>query len=280
MDDDFPAAHSMDTCFFAIDREGHVAYFETGEAGAVPANALSGEDAYLVRQQLGQLPRVAVVHDRQGRQTPGRRSEFNEHRSALGLPYPTLMFLASLDPVQDEIAAGRAVEVPASEGVAVRFNELSEELAQRLHESGTCLGCSWLFQDEEREEQYPDLTARGLYTYSHTTENWISGPYGRVARPAQPIHVDQLPPRIRDAVKAMRFDSLSFATTPHIQPVEHAECFSWEPAYLDVTGKHIRPIPGKEEEYAETYEELAEVAGEDEVQVEPPPDSDHDAAEE
>src|SRR4051794_32369176 len=103
MQPDYPAAHSMDTCFFAIDREGHVAIFDTGEAGAVPVNALSGDDAYSVRQQLAALPRVEVIHDRQGRVTPNRPSEFNEHRGSLALPYPTLMFLTSLDPVREEI---------------------------------------------------------------------------------------------------------------------------------------------------------------------------------
>jgi hypothetical protein len=33
---DFPAAHSMDTTWFAVDRDGHVAVFDSGEAGAVP----------------------------------------------------------------------------------------------------------------------------------------------------------------------------------------------------------------------------------------------------
>ena len=40
MDADFPAAHSMDTSWYAVDREGHVAYFWSGEAGAVPVVAL------------------------------------------------------------------------------------------------------------------------------------------------------------------------------------------------------------------------------------------------
>jgi hypothetical protein len=270
MQPDYPAAHSMDTCFFAIDRDGHVAVFSTGEAGAVPADALSGEAASTMRQQLARLPRVGVIHDREGRVTPGRPSAFDQHRGRTGLPYPTLMFLAALDPVRDEIAAGRAVEVPAREGVAVLFRELSEELARSLHDSGTCLACTWHFQGAEEEEDWPDLAARGLYSYSHLTENWISGPYGRVSLPARPIHVDQLPPRIRDAVKAMRFDSLRFAETPHIQPVEHAPCISWESAYLDVTGKKIAPIPGKEEEYAAARDDLADIAGEDGVQVEPP----------
>ena len=178
------------------------------------------------------------------------------------------MFLTSLDLVHHEIAERRAVQLPATEGVAVLFQTLPAATAQRLHDSGACLGCKWHFQQPEMEEYSPDLAARGLFSYSHLTENWISGPYGRVRRPVQPIHVDQLPPRLRDAVKAMRFDTLSFAETPHIQPVEHTECFSWEPAYMDVTGQHIRPIPGKEEEYAQAYGELADIA--DNVNVEPP----------
>jgi hypothetical protein len=278
MENDYPSAHSMDTCFFAIDRDGHVAIFDTGEAGAVPVNALSSESADSLRQQLAALPRTDVVHDRQGRATPGLPNEFNEHRGGMGLPYPTLMFLDSLDAVEDDIAAGRAVEVPASEGVAVLFQQMSEELAKLLHDNGFCRGCFWYFHNEEAEGYSADLTSRGLFSYSHLTDNWISGPYGRVSRPAQPLHIDQLPPRIREAVKAMRFDSLSFAETPHIQPVEHAECESWESAYLDVTGKHIRPIPGKEEEYAEHYEELTDIG--DNVNVEPPPGRQPDAGEE
>src|SRR5262245_47215886 len=36
MDSDFPAAHSMDTEWFAVDRDGHVALFISGENGPVP----------------------------------------------------------------------------------------------------------------------------------------------------------------------------------------------------------------------------------------------------
>jgi hypothetical protein len=276
MQPDYPAAHSIYTCFFAVDRDGHVAIFDTGEAGAVPASALSGEEAYEVRRQLATLPRIGVIHERKGRATPNHPSEFNEHRGMLALPYPTLMFLASLDPVRDEIAVGRAVEVRASEGVAVLFQEMSEALAKRLHDSGACLGCSLYFHNED-DDSSPEIAARGFFSYSHLTENWISGPYGRVSRPAQPIHVDQLPPRMREAVKSMHFHSLSFAETTHIQPIEHTECVSWESAYMDVTGKNIRPIPGREDEYAEHYEEMDDIGGK--VNVEPPHGHNPDAEE-
>ena len=36
---DFPAAHSMDTYWFAIDADENVAVFDTGETGALPHSA-------------------------------------------------------------------------------------------------------------------------------------------------------------------------------------------------------------------------------------------------
>ena len=76
----------------------------------------------------------------------------------------------------------------------------------------------------------------------------------------------------------MRFDSLSFAEATYVQPIEHTECVSWESAYLDATGKQIRPIPGKEDEYADYYEDLAGMG--DNIEVEPPPGQEPDGDEE
>lgn len=270
MQADYPAAHSMDTCFFAVDRDGHVACFDTGEAGAVPTGSVAGDDAYELRRRLASLPRVEVVHELRGHTLPdGSMGWASSHIWSRGSSYPVLMFLASLDPVREEIAAGRAVEVPASEGVAVLFPRLSEELSQRLHESDVCRGCVLHLHSEDREEYSPDVAARGLFCYSHITENWISGPYGLVRRPAQPIHIDQLPPQLRYSVKALQFDSLSFAETVHIQPIEHGACESWEWAYMDATGKNIRPVPGREQEYADNFSELSDIAPN--LNIEPPP---------
>ena len=42
---DYPAAHSMDSGWYAVDEDGQVALFETGEPGAMPgaAKVLHGE---------------------------------------------------------------------------------------------------------------------------------------------------------------------------------------------------------------------------------------------
>ena len=43
-EDDFPAAHSMDSVWFAVDAEGRVVIFSTGEVGAMLEDAVGGED--------------------------------------------------------------------------------------------------------------------------------------------------------------------------------------------------------------------------------------------
>jgi hypothetical protein len=35
---DFPAAHSMDTKWFAVDADGNIGIFRSGEGGAVPSS--------------------------------------------------------------------------------------------------------------------------------------------------------------------------------------------------------------------------------------------------
>jgi hypothetical protein len=81
-----------------------------------------------------------------------------------------------------------------------------------------------------------------------------------------------LPPPVRNAIRQIRFDALCFADTVHIQPIEHMKCDSWEVAYLDSTGTKIRPIPGKEQEYADAHGELEHLVEQDGLDVEPPPD--------
>jgi hypothetical protein len=108
----------------------------------------------------------------------------------------------------------------------------------------------------------------GLFRYEHLTENWISGPYGRQRIPDQPLHLDQLSPRLRGLLKSLVFSNVSFVESVYIQPLEHTNCESWEAGWLDLAG-NIKPIPGMEDEYSEHYERFQQVVGKEKVQ---PPD--------
>ena len=284
MNPDFPAAHSMDTNWFAVDRDGHVACFDSGEAGAVPTQAIdeSGGESRLLESMLASLgiettklghflagaassqsPVDGAMFDLRGRLMPSAEDQLGQHEGLSPIPSSTLMFLKSTHFVEKPVAERTAVLVPTTEGVGVLIQGLSEELAERIHDADECLGC-FRYSDSMRKPQ------PGLFYYGHLTENSISGPYGREMCPVKPTHFNELPADIRERLKWMRFDGLSFRDTPHIQPLEHAPCESWENAFMDVTGKRVSPIPGKEAEYAESYEELKDLE-EEGVRVDPPP---------
>jgi hypothetical protein len=172
------------------------------------------------------------------------------------------MFLETLDPIRDALGTALVAARPGPFGHAVFIEELAPELFRRTHAAGACRACVSLFE-------HPDWPTRmGLFRYSHTCENWISGPYERSGRPARPLRIDEVPPEFRTCFEGMRFETLGFAETKEIQPVDHGPCQSWESAYLALDRKTVRPIPGQEEDYRNAYEELSD--GSD-LQCEPPP---------
>jgi hypothetical protein len=273
-DPDFPAAHSMDTTWFAVDRDGHVACLKSWESGAVPeaAGHEPGEGAHLLEEfAAASGPRTEVVYGLDGMLIPGLQPG-GVHRwtpdNAAANPRDVLMFLASLDSVRDEVASGQAVPLPSRGAAVVRFKVLTRATSARLHESGACLSCfSPLLV--MKEDQSP--AALGFYSYSHFSlvENWLSGPYGLLQRPRVPVRVEQLPPPLREAAERVRFDGLRFEETPRLQPADLAPCQSSEFAYLDADGTTIRAIPGREDGYRSVYPGY--VRRDTGLRVEPPP---------
>jgi hypothetical protein len=177
------------------------------------------------------------------------------------------MFLDSPEPIRDEIDAGRATQVQATEGLAFVLTGTSDDVHERIHAAGACRGCFWHWIPGPDTSPAPGQL--GMFEFSHPIWNTLAYPYERESVPVQPVHVDQLPPDIRRLVKQVVFD-LCFHDTPHLQPAEHLPCDSWEAAYLDSTGTRLRPVPGKEKEYAEAYNDLVE-SNKDRVLIDPPP---------
>src|SRR4051794_26355762 len=117
---EYPAAHSMDTGWFAVDRDGHVAYFYSREAGAVPAEARREEPTATLHELEALVSPTEPIYELQGRS--GVREDKAHHISlfpdgrppVLGDdPWSVLLFVTSLDAVREEIARGMAVLVPS-----------------------------------------------------------------------------------------------------------------------------------------------------------------------
>src|SRR5262245_1578731 len=105
MEPDFPASHSMDTFWFAVDAAGQVAMFDSDEAGAVPTSDLYEEShGFELREQLLEvLPGCRPVFDPVGRLLPPRRPEIlaPAEGNPRWIQQPvTLVFLTAAEPFQ------------------------------------------------------------------------------------------------------------------------------------------------------------------------------------
>lgn len=266
---DYPAAHSMDSCWFGVDRDGRVGFFETGEAGAMPTHGLRAGDAERARVRIGQLvPAGESVVDLRGRLLPYVQGGGLRHLLG-GEEFPILMFLDSLDPVREALSDGRAVPVQAREGLAVMWHGLPDTEYDRLHRDDPelCKGCFWRFEVLEEpfgEGSQPRVNPawHGVYLFKALGGNATANPYGLHEAPVHPVHLDQLPPGLRERVKEVRFPAVSFAETAVFQPAELVPCIAYEGIYVDMAGRpHPLPTPHQDVSADEYLRRLAEMTG-------------------
>lgn len=184
MEPDYPAAHSMDTWWFAMDADGCVGVFFTYETGHLPSGT-AGQDL------------VSVLSELRGN-----------------------------DDSEDE------------EDVNV---------------------------DEAWGEWLAEAAERGMFVYEYIDRmcqlaEYTQWPYTLTHEPDNPVHVDQLPPRLRTLFKAIHLNQSRFQDNDLLQPSEHIECYCWNPeadvAYLAADEKTVKPIPGKEERFAQFVSEF------------------------
>lgn len=241
---DFPAAHSMDTTWFAIDRDGHVAVFESGEAGCVPQDAYLGEDHGEVTDQVHDLPPTGAVHDLVGRRATAGAGHVNP--AYLGDHSELIVFVRDLALLRDLLARIEAEELAATSGAALRVRAPDRAVLDELHAREACLGCFLFFENEHGE-----LAAHGVYRYEHACDNGLAGPYAREAIPASPIHGHALP----GLTKVVHYPG-RFADTSELQPAELWRCESWGPSWLASDRKTVHPFEGREREHAACVEEF------------------------
>jgi len=165
---DYPAAHSMDTIWYAVDANGAVGVFDSGPPGPVPTSA--------VRREHGDVPRLVRI-----------------------------------------------------------------------------LGGDCDDEDFELSEAFQELARQGVFVYQVITwETDFVDTYERAAVPKRPLHLDQLPPKLRNNVAKCALSKVDFSKDEELQVLALVACdLYWDEAVgcFAPGHKEIRPIPGKEKEY-------------------------------
>ncbi len=235
--EDYPAAHSMDTTWFAVDAQGHIGMFSSGEAGAVPVGALRDEEASeevysLLTDEILEKPRTDALLDPRGLVLPAHAERYD----LVGKPGPrfarnnVLIYIKDPQSLSAEILRGQAVEIPSNTRGVFLVSQLT---TQRLWELSA--GSQYVLL--QNSFYHPHMRADcGVYVYEHLTENWISGPYGRVGVPAKPLHIRELPEVVQNALESFVWKGVAFDSSVHVQPAGDVPVVSWGHNFMHIDG--------------------------------------------
>jgi hypothetical protein len=238
----------MDATWFAVDLDGNVAVFDSGEAGAVPTTAYVGDDP-APEDAFAELEQGPVRWDLDGFRALRGQSHVDRsrihHMQKAHADSEERFLLFAPDTIQArKLLSGAGGTVNrASSGIAFVGSRIALHVFEEVHAGSLCLGCYSLWSREP---------TGALYVYEHTGENWIAAPYARSSSPERPVKASALPNEILEY--AIRFEG-RFADTPELQPVELWKCESWMPGWLATDHKTVRPFEGKEDDFESTMDD-------------------------
>jgi len=243
---ELPAAHSMDTTWFAVDADGHVGRFESSENGAVPKSSgredsgPGGEgaehlfDDFLLRAVCAARGLVS------GTWSPKERwfhDPSKDHACAI---------VVLRAPKQEEKVGGYRegfVRSSCEDEIPAQGRRILRAEGPRILASTVPLSPGAL----RRLESHPDVASvilseqlwwpdegeplHGLYLFEHVDYNSRGpGAYDASARkPADPVTVHELPPDVASAVSRVQLP-VRFAEVTDVHLADHFqddECAKW-----------------------------------------------------
>ena len=243
-----PAAHSMDTTWFAVDADGCVGVFQTGEAGALPLSATATPEG----GDFDAWPLDAIVIARalvEGRLPEAERAE-PEHpyvdRVVLVLrPDPTTGPTTYRDP------AGRTYSIQERLGELVTvLHEQDPRVVATMRPLPDGLHAELL--DDPRVERvvYPEELwewresgGGTIYAFGNDTYD-DPGAYRCEGAPTAPLTVDALPGELAQQIASLKLP-VRFAESSSLHLADHFaddECVTW--GHTTLRGAPRTPEPG------------------------------------
>lgn len=234
---DYPAAHSMDTSWFAVDEDGRVARFESSEDGAVPNNAATGGGAADPSFDTFALDAVRIARALVARAAKPDAAEI-EPIGPHARTHPERAVIVLRAPSHDPNGGYRdgaqrsSVETRfATDGLLVLHEASPRIIAttkplspKELDALATHPDVIEIVSEHETYEWFeaPDLDD-GLFHYHHDYgDNGAPGAYAREKAPAAPLRLEDIPVAVREHVGALKLP-LHFARTERLQLADHMQ---------------------------------------------------------
>lgn len=244
---DFPAAHSMDTYWYAIDADGCIGVFETNEGGAVPKDLPEIENEidlvdFILKDQTEILRQVqslrieSVIEDidteslQDIKDTISRYEELSKSHGQSDNHWESIenlvLILSTEQAIEDLKLQADLIFRFTDKLIILHIDKCDREWLKRSIESGVVLGV---------KEAYLNPSWLGLYEYNGGGD---PVPYYRSYLLKEPIYLKDLPPEIADNISFVTLQNIRFSEAELIQPIEYMPCNVWDVkrGWMDTNG--------------------------------------------
>jgi hypothetical protein len=226
----------MDTEWFAVDGQGHVAIFVTDEGGSVPEAECYAEQGliYSVQRDLARS-RPYDMDDRmeaadgkvfwtemvrEGGTPHANHTELDLDQYSAGTLPQVVVWLTREEGLDLLPQADPDFVRFANPGVVLAYCENLDKESLRALRTRGLLGRAWCNFEFE-------ISRSGIYRYDFPSYEG-QDPYRRTASPARPIASAGLPDEMREGVEKLRFAEADFARDEELQPRDYVECIAWD----------------------------------------------------
>ncbi len=247
--EDYPAAHSMDTEWYAIDEDGHIAQFDSGKFGAVPlsfrekfedadsASILNLVVSHLPKDENGWFylecdykPTKEVIL--QNKDYDYLEKYLQEHKKfSSGRVWGSFIVVESEEVINELDAEGYIIFFD-KEKTTFYIDNCAEDKFKLACKEGKISGFRLDIVD------IIDELARILNFFIYEERNgW---PYERVHVPEKPTHIKDIPEPIRSNLSTSLLKGAKFKDYHWLQPPRHVESIGGLEIYIDYEGKMIK----------------------------------------
>jgi hypothetical protein len=263
---DFPAGHSMDTDWFAVDKDGNVAVFDSGQEGAVPIE-IESQTFWLELFEKYAKPITPILKQLYlGEKTIEnilQKCDVDTLHRIISDEYAVdgCIFLLNEDKKWEDLDFERVLLKEKSfEDTVLCLSEnmplylmsdiyvIRKEFVDAIKNKIIIKACNFsIFYDDEDGLTGVGKKDLGLFFYDHDSHDWRTEPYYKVLTPEIPLKASQIAPDLKD--KIPHFKEMSFENQYWIQPMEFFSCNSYVEGDTDKIGYGKVTSSDNQEEY-------------------------------
>ncbi len=241
MFEDYPAAHSMDTEWYAIDEDGHIAQFYSFDVGAIPVDFL---DKFYEEGNVGNILIEAWLQkDEKGwiylecdynliQEIITEKSESSKEPKPINDVEYAILLVVESEKVIDDLTFVDGIVYFNKEKTIFYIRECySTDELEKAYQKGKIKSYADFYFD------YKEVAKLlGFFIYE---ANSIE-PYERIYSPKTSKKIEDMPESIRDKLSTVVFKGVKFRDYQNLQPPQHVKSRGWYSSWINYEGKLVK----------------------------------------